>query len=1260
MASVPSSIVIADVSATGKSFYFSDLKTPVIIPAFSRVETLVGDNTAEDIQSSTQIKAAFDAGEIIILVDGVSIIRYPFVGLASDQSTIAEKKSVEKEKIKFAQSVSAPQTNATGVVPGTYANPIVTVGTDGRIISISNGEFPRPFPGAGLASDLEVGLTKLSLPAANPLNPIAVGDNDLGIIAARAATSSDTFGSIVKRDGAGSFSVTSISASAAPVAVSDLTRKDYVDSLVAGRVIFQGVKDMSSDPGMPAPSSGNKGWYYRVSVASAGDVSYSNLPVNHSYNVGDELISDGLSATWDVIDGVNEDVSPTPGTLVLRSSTGGGNFLSPLNVTNFNGVDDNLITLHDDADVLKTTFNLRGALTLDKVTNPFSLDQAIRIDMDPTQSGQVGLKVYNNDLNFGVGVFVSATGAGGLGGIFSSDLGPALNVSTNETGVYDVASISHGIYTAGAGNVLRIQRAFGVADPHSGDLINVSDFTGGVAVRTGKFINYSDDVGGAFAIELTGTVSAGVWHGTKISEVYGGTNQSSYILGDTLYSSAANTLSKLAGNITAVKQFLSQTGTGAVSAAPVWATLVSTDISDASSDPVASKIAIRNGSGGAGFSSVWGSTASGGTLTLQSTSHATKGKILFGTSAYDEVNNRLGIANSTPAQALDVTGAGLISTFLNAGTYFRVGSTSAPSNTTTGDVNAVRAYFGSDASILSGLTAQVAGALGVSAQNAIRLYNTGNTFYVGHRGDASRSANITYTWPVTDPTAGQILTSGAPSGNISVLSWTSASALSGVDVNATVSTILLRTSTGGGNFRDTVTVKMTAAATTDLLNLTDSSNNSLVKSTYQGQLQLNPVAGVDGIQSLISTLGGTNISVTNQSSTVSSKGIYVDHQGSQGTAVYTKSLFKNFYADVQGGRGYEALVAASPTGGYGVYSATSDHFGSTAFFQQTIAASLTSAAHAVEIRWNKGGAGTANGDLLRLTESGASAPTFGGKVLRFNNGSDVFSFDRSGGLALTGAITGATGYNGLVITADTGVVTTGVWNAGAVTTSGLLTLTPGTLTSGVANGAGAIGLLLNTPSYTTSGAKLQSWQNASTEKAFVDKDGGSTFTGKVTVVKSGFASDAGGILTDTDPDNGAVRSVWIVPPVTNSNIYVGTATVGLYTLDFRYCSGGIANLNKIIIGTAPGGTSVGSFTMATATGTIGGFGANGTPLLVAFAWDGTNSRIFGSAFGPLSIETQSNYNLLLSPNGSGIVVASSKVKSSAGELVSFLTAQIFS
>jgi hypothetical protein len=41
---------------------------------------------------------------------------------------------------------------------------------------------------------------------------------------------------------------------------------------------------------------------------------------------------------------------------------------------------------------------------------------------------------------------------------------------------------------------------------------------------------------------------------------------------------------------------------------------------------------------------------------LSSTSNATKGLIKFGTSAYDEVNNRLGIGNQAPTETVDITG----------------------------------------------------------------------------------------------------------------------------------------------------------------------------------------------------------------------------------------------------------------------------------------------------------------------------------------------------------------------------------------------------------------------------------------------------------------------------------------------------------------------------------------------------------------------------------------------------------------------------
>jgi hypothetical protein len=71
---------------------------------------------------------------------------------------------------------------------------------------------------------------------------------------------------------------------------------------------------------------------------------------------------------------------------------------------------------------------------------------------------------------------------------------------------------------------------------------------------------------GQTSLTTLGTITTGTWNGTKIAEIYGGTNQSTYTTGDILYASASNTLSKL--GIGSTNQVLQ-----VISGVPSWQTI---------------------------------------------------------------------------------------------------------------------------------------------------------------------------------------------------------------------------------------------------------------------------------------------------------------------------------------------------------------------------------------------------------------------------------------------------------------------------------------------------------------------------------------------------------------------------------------------------------------------------------------------------------------------------------------------------------------
>jgi hypothetical protein len=124
----------------------------------------------------------------------------------------------------------------------------------------------------------------------------------------------------------------------------------------------------------------------------------------------------------------------------------------------------------------------------------------------------------------------------------------------------------------------------------------------------------------AVALNQSGAVSG------ALPTANGGTNITTYTLGDTLYSSAANTLAKLAGNTTTTKKFLTQTGTGSASDAPAWGTISGSDVSgniSGSAGSVANALTLGTYLTGTSFN---GSAAV--TATVDATSANTASKVV--------------------------------------------------------------------------------------------------------------------------------------------------------------------------------------------------------------------------------------------------------------------------------------------------------------------------------------------------------------------------------------------------------------------------------------------------------------------------------------------------------------------------------------------------------------------------------------------------------------------------------------------------------
>lgn len=243
--------------------------------------------------------------------------------------------------------------------------------------------------------------------------------------------------------------------------------------------------------------------------------------------------------------------SSTPSSLIYTNSSNEATYLAP-------STGQDVLLMYDDSGNTLAWATLGSGLTMTGTVLSASggSEGYSTIEEEGTPLTQ------RSTLNF-VGTGFTASDSGGKTLI-------SLDSTLNALSQYN----TNGILTQTAADTFT-----GITIQGTTDRISVNNGNG---VSGNPTIDISSSYAGQGTIVTVGTITSGTWNGSTVDQAYGGTGFSTYTLGDMLAASATNTLSKLAGNTTTTRKFLSQTGNGTNSAMPSWQQIAETDIADGS------------------------------------------------------------------------------------------------------------------------------------------------------------------------------------------------------------------------------------------------------------------------------------------------------------------------------------------------------------------------------------------------------------------------------------------------------------------------------------------------------------------------------------------------------------------------------------------------------------------------------------------------------------------------------------------------------
>jgi hypothetical protein len=270
-------------------------------------------------------------------------------------------------------------------------------------------------------------------------------------------------------------------------------------------------------------------------------------------------------------------------------------------------------------------------------------------------------------------------------------------------------------------------------------------------------------------------ITSGVWSGTAISAVNGGTGQNTYAIGDILYASSSTALTRLAAGTAG--SVLKSNGAGT---APSWQV-------DAT------------GSGGAG--------------TVAAPTASNLVAYYPGTGASVASYNRVSI--NTAAASMELLAQGSLPALLVNATN-GASSDSVQFKSSFGDVYWALGPTTQVLKSTNGGTLQIdaSGALTITAPAALTFYNTAETFYTALTGATNATTDLTFILPTAAGTAGSVLATAGASGQLYWSAPGSGGGGSGTVTSGTAGSVAFYTGTGttvGGAKGFTYTTSGTAS-----------------------------------------------------------------------------------------------------------------------------------------------------------------------------------------------------------------------------------------------------------------------------------------------------------------------------------------------------------------------------------------------------------------------------------------------------------------